>query len=119
MPCSTEVAGQHRHGVGCGSDTDPAVFAFGTAAFQVAVWIGLVGGLAGACGSDLESHPGDAGSFELLVDVAAFSGQGVGFRSPPLRRRVRSTPRAELGIGVGQLKPQCLRRIEAPRRSGG
>jgi hypothetical protein len=62
-----EISAQHCHGVGCRSDTDPTVVAFGTAAFEVAVWIGLVGGLADTCCRGFESHSGDAGGFELIV----------------------------------------------------
>jgi hypothetical protein len=96
------------------------VSAFGTAAFEVAVWIGLVGGLAGACGSGLESHLGDAGSFELLVDVAALLRVEVpGFAHHCFGDAFAELAGGELGVGVRKFKPQRPCRIEPAWRSRG
>jgi hypothetical protein len=103
-----------------GADPDPAMPAFGPAALHIAVAVCLISGLADTGGSCFESHPLNTGGLELLINVTA----GLSIQVPDFAHYcfgdvLGQFTADELAVGVGQLKPQCPRRIEpACRRNG-
>jgi hypothetical protein len=98
------VTGEHSHGVRCGPDPDPAVFAFGMAPPHITFPIGLIGGLTdtGRCG--LESLARQISGLELFIHGATLLRiQMPGFAHHGFSDALVQLSADQPAVGVGQL----------------
>jgi hypothetical protein len=96
------------------------MLAFGAAPLDVGARIGLIRRFAGTLGCRLEPQFANAGSFELLIDLATGLGFEVpGFSGDRFGDPFTQLPGSELAVRVRQLKPPRPRGIEPPCRGHG